>query len=667
MKLQPQPRTLKILLSVVIGMLAVLALLLVLLSTFDWNRAKPWLNEKVVEATERSFSINGDLSISWQRPGHVQSGWRSWVPWPHFRAMDVTLGNPEWATTGPNMAQVEQVDFTVNPFALLRKTIVVQSLLLTEPDLNLEQNKKGDNNWSFPKKEEGSPWEFQIQDLGIARGDVRYVDPGKQADAKVRIDTEDDGSVSWKLGGRFNDEKLSGNGKAGALLTLQDTDVRYPLEAEVKIGDTTITANGTITDPKHPSALDVELKILGASMADLFPVSGLVLPETPKFSTSGRIVGNLTRGSMQLRYEKFKGKVGTSDIAGTLEYVQQAERPLLRGEVSSNYLNFKDLSRLIGSGDDAKKKEGEKKQPPGKVLPVSQFKSERWDKMDVEVKFSGKKIERSEEWPIDSVNTAIRMDKGVLSLSPLSFGVAGGKLSADLTIDGNADPAKARMKISARKLQLDKLFPAVESMKASVGTMSGEAQLSAAGNSIAALLGSSNGELKALVHEGTISKFILEAMGLNLGSVVLTQLFGDEQVPLNCMAADFGIKDGLMQPKFFVVDTSEATIRVEGDINLAKEAYDLVIHPDSKGVRIFSLRSPLYVQGTFKNPDVGVDKGVLALKGGAAVALGALAAPLASLLALINPGPGEESPCAALIAQAKQKPTAPPPGKSAAK
>jgi hypothetical protein len=38
---------------------------------------------------------------------------------------------------------------------------------------------------------------------------------------------------------------------------------------------------------------------------------------------------------------------------------------------------------------------------------------------------------------------------------------------------------------------------------------------------------------------------------------------------------------------------------------------------------------------------------------------------LAALLALVNPGPGEESPCPRLLARARETPQAPPPGKAA--
>jgi uncharacterized protein involved in outer membrane biogenesis len=655
----------------VAGILAGVVLALALLSAFDWNRVKPWLNQRVSEATGRPFAINGDLSMGWQAPAVPLSGWRRFVPWPHLRAKDITLGNPEWATTGPTMAKIQQIDFSLNLLPLLQKIISINSLILTEPQIALELNKQGENNWTFKKSESEtkSEWQLQLNDLSLSRGTVRFVDPVKRADVTARIDTVTEGrqdSVEWKLSGKFDGETVSGGGKAGALLTLQQRDVKYPVEAAVKIGKTEITADGTLTDPVHFSELDINLKILGASMSQLFPLTGLVLPDTPRFSTEGRVVGKV-RGDIHLRYEKFKGRVGSSDIAGTLEYMQREPRPLLRGEVVSKYLNLKDLGALLGAdpAEEQKKRGVESKQPPGKVLPVSPFKTERWSKMDVQVQVTGAKIVRSEDLPIENLFTKVQLNNGVLSLSPLNFGVAGGKLTTDIKIDGHGDPAKAKMKIAARGLKLKQLFPAVEEMRASVGEVNANAELTGAGNSPAALLASANGEVKGLITEGSVSKFILEAMGLNLGSVVVSRLFGDRQVKLNCMASDFSVTNGLMKTRTFVVDTEDATVLVDGFVNLAKEEMDLTIRPESKGIRIISLRSPLYVKGTFKKPDVGVDKGVIALKTGAAVALGTLAAPVAALLALVNPGPTADSPCKALLAQAKQKPEAPPPGKTA--
>jgi len=650
----------KVIGTTALGLIALLAVFLLLASVVPWNFAKPWISNRVSEATGRSFAINGDLELSWQRPGSTEKGWRGWIPWPHLRAHDLVLGNPQWATTGPTMATVPQVDFNLNPLALFQKTVAVSSLILTEPQLVLEVGKEGQNNWSFKKSETPSPWQLVLQDLSLNHGTVRLVDPVKKADVSTRIDTLQDGSIVWKISGKLNNDSVAGEGKAGALLSLRSSDTPYPVQAQLKIGTSEVSANGTLTNPSHLSKLDVNLKIIGASMAHLFPFSGLVLPDTPRFSTEGRLFGSIAHDDFHLTYEKFTGKVGSSDIGGTLEYLRQEPRPLLRGTVASNYLNLKDLGVLVSGGEGKKAQDSDSaKQPPGKVLPVARLRTERWDKLDAQVEFTGKKIIRRSDLPIENLFSRIRLNNGELSFAPLNFGVAGGQFSTELTIEGKNDPAQARMKITARGLQLKKLFPQVESMRASLGQVHGHAELSAAGNSLAALAGSSNGDVEALISNGTISKFILEAMGLNIGSVIVSKLFGDRQVQLNCMVSDFGVTNGLMRTRLFVVDTNDATIVVDGTINLATEQLALTIQPNSKGIRLLSLRSPLYVKGSFKNPDVGVDKGTVTLKAGAAVALGALATPVAALLALINPGPEQENPCPGLMAQAGKKPVAP--------
>jgi len=135
-------------------------------------------------------------------------------------------------------------------------------------------------------------------------------------------------------------------------------------------------------------------------------------------------------------------------------------------------------------------------------------------------------------------------------------------------------------------------------------------------------------------------------------------------VNLNCLASDFKVTKGVMNSRMFVMDTEDATLYVNGQINLAQEQLNLTLEPDSKGVRIISLRTPLYVTGTFKQPSVDVNKGVLALKAGSAVVLGVLAPAATALLPLVSLGPGEDSECAHLLAQVSKKPEAPPPGKT---
>ncbi|MFL2042012.1 hypothetical protein ACI8EN_021660, partial [Escherichia coli] len=70
--------------------------------------------------------------------------------------------------------------------------------------------------------------------------------------------------------------------------------------------------------------------------------------------------------------------------------------------------------------------------------------------------------------------------------------------------------------------------------------------------------------------------------------------------------------------------------------------------------RIITLRSPLYVRGTFKNPQAGVKAGPLIARGAVAAALATLVTPAAALLALISPSEGEANQCRTILSQMKK-------------
>ena len=672
---KPVSRKTRIILAAAGVLLAIPAIALVILLTYDWNKARPWLNARTSEAIGRPFEIAGDLSLSWERPAETMAErnrtWRDFIPWPHLVANDVHVGNPAGMPAG-DMASVRQFSFSLDPLALLDKRIAIPLLQFQAPVVSLRRNGDGKNNWTFKKEEKKSPWELDLERVVFTKGIVYYKDAIEKADVRADVDTiegDPEYGVGWKLRGTYNGAPVTGSGKAGAVLSLKQQTTPYPLQADFRMGRTRIAFEGTLTKPTQLAALDMNLKLSGPSMARLYPLIGVLLPETPAFTTSGRLIGALGPESSRWTYDRFTGKVGSSDLGGTLAFQTGEPRGKLSGTVRSKLLQFDDLGPLIGADSNASKtRRGVAPvQPPDKVLPVETFRTERWTAIDADVRYAAESIVREKQLPISKLSTHLILKDGVITLAPLSFGIAGGTLTSNIKLDGSGrqgkNAIKASAKVTARRLQIKQLFPAIEGLQASVGQINGDAALSATGNSIATLLGASNGEIHTLINEGTVSKMLLEKMGLNIGNIVLTTLFGDKQVQINCMATDFAVERGIMYSRTFIVDTEEAIINVDGVISLADETLHLTINPKTKGLRIISLRAPLYVRGPFKKPTVSVDKGVLAMKAGGAIALATLAAPAAALLPLVNTGPGEESECGKLLAAARQKPVAPPPGK----
>lgn len=683
-------------------LLVLLAVLAIAVALFDWNRTKPFIADKVSQAIGRPFAINGALTVDWRRD-RLASWPGSWIPWPEFTARDISIANPDWAAQ-PRFAHLDALRFRLSLPALLAHRIEVPTLQLVRPSVDLERDKSGRASWDFALPEDRAPsaWKLQLGTIGFDQGVITLDDAASQVKLKLAVEplqqaipydqivaqqsrdareqagrtvgaaaketmageatAEPVGQASastvyqfgWTADGSYQGSPLKGKGRSGAVLALQDKSVPLPLQADLRIGDSHIALVGTLTDPLHLGALDVRLWFSGSSMARLYPITGLTLPDTPPYATEGHLKAELRHSGSRYSYRDFRGRVGGSDLSGNLLFVTGGARPKLSGEVHSKLLRFADLAPLIGADSRAEKAQrgDATPQPADKLLPVEPFRTERWQAMDADVNFTGSHVVRGEALPIDSLSTHLVMNNGALYLDPLSFTLAGGTVRSNVSLDGSRTPMRGLLKLHARHLKLKQLFPTFEPMRTSLGEINGDAALDAQGNSVAALLGSANGELQLLMNDGAISKTLLETAGLNVANIVIGKLFGDKTVPINCAATDMAASNGLFDMRLFVFDTDDAVVNVTGTVNLASEKLDLDVKPHTKGLRVLSLRSPLYVRGTLKNPDVGVHAGPLLARGAGAIALGAVAAP-AALLALIAPSHGNDSDntCRAVLQQ----------------
>jgi len=476
-----------------------------------------------------------------------------------------------------------------------------------------------------------------------------------------------DYGMSFEFTGKYREADVEGSGKTGQVLSLRDPQVRFPLLLDLRTGRVTARAEGRIGNLYENPEVDLQVELSAPSMSLLYPLTGVVLPNTPPFSTSGHLYGSMDPDNQLWRYENFQGTVGKSDLQGSLEYRGSGERPSLKGEMRSKLLRFADLGPLVGVGGEpadpaakdkaARQGKAKSNSRPGRVLPDSEFKTDRWNAMDVDVKFRGDRIVQDGSLPLDNMRMHAIMDNGVLKLTPLEFGVADGKLSANITVDGSAKPMKARLEGSVTAVQLPKLFPKVEAMQRSAGRIDGAVALVSRGNSVADLLAEGGGEIKVYLRSGRISRFLLEAASLNVASAVAAKLFGDDEVRIRCAGVSMALKDGLATMRDFRISTDSALIDVTGAIDFAGERLALDVKPESHDLRLVSLRTPLYVNGTFADPDIGLEKGPLLARAGLAAAIVAIAPAAAALLPLTVPGSDKETDCGELLQEARRKPS----------
>lgn len=631
-------------------LLAVPVVFITWVSVFGWNWARAPLQELVFQATGRALHIGGELSV---RPG--------W-PAPRVMAAAVTFANPSWATE-KQMLEVERVEFSVDLIALLGRKLVFPEVRLTRPVVFLEQAPDGRRTWLLDLGQSDENARIPIGRLTLDQGQLGYDDGGQKTRLRAEVSSRDllsgeaSGSgVIFGVRGRYKGLALAAHGSGGPVLALHDDRVPYPLDIDATLGRTHIQAKGSVTSLIKLSAIDMHLDLRGDSLAQLYPLLGIALPETHAYAVAGRIV----HSGQMWRFEKFAGTTGRSDVAGNLQIDHGAARPFVHGELVSRLLDLDDLGPLIGVRAPAaatdEKPTAAELAPAARagthVLPDLAFRTSRWNSVDADVSLRAATIRRAAGLPLDDLLAHFKLKDSVLSVDPLDFGLAGGHLKGGISLDGRRDPVEARARMVARHLLLARLFPGLDSAKTNVGQFNGEFALAGKGNSVGRMLATADGKVGLVLVDGEISRLLMEEVGLHLVEILQLKLTGDQAIKLHCAVAAFDVKGGVMETRGLLVDTEVSTITGSGRIDLGREALDLTLQPRTRNTSPVALRSPIYVKGSFSRPEVDVDKTHIVVRGAGAVALG-LVSPVLALIPLIEMGPGVESECGRLIKAAR--------------
>lgn len=618
--------------------LAALVLLIVLLLLiFDWNMLKHPIERRVSAATGREFHINGDLSVKLSMK-------------PRITLQGITLGNLPGAKE-PQMASVEQLQFRLHLLKLLRGEIVLSQLKATAPRVLLEKNLKGEPNWLFRHPRAHWP---TIRDLAVSKGELIYRDPVKHTDIDFSVESGDR-SLDAKQApllivgkGRYAGNPLNVDGHIESPLVLKDPGKPYHVDLRAQAGATRATAKGYLIGPLEMRGFDLEFGLAGPSMALLFPLTGVAIPDTPPY----HLRGQLTHEAKTWQYNKFTGVVGDSDLSGDASVNTAAARPFLKADLVSKRLDFDDLAGFVGAppqtsaGETAsaeQKGEAAKFAASPRVLPDDQFTLEKLRNMDADVKLRAKHI-NAPSLPLEAMTAHLFLDNAMLRLDPLNFEVAGGSIDSRIKLDARKDTITSTARIHARGLQLPKLFPKVKLTEDSTGRVGGSADLTTTGNSIARMAATANGDLGLIMGSGRISNLLMEFAGIDIAESLKFLIGKDRSIPIRCAFADFEVHQGLMTTHRLAFDTTDTVILGDGTVSLRDERLDLVLKPQPKDHSIFSLRAPLLVRGTFKDPEFRPDIKKITLRGLAAAILGTLAPP-AALIALYETGPGKDVAC----------------------
>ncbi|MDQ3730882.1 MAG: AsmA family protein, partial [Pseudomonadota bacterium] len=459
--------------------------------------------------------------------------------------------------------------------------------------------------------------------------------------------------------GRYQGEAFSLDVGVGSPLRLLEEGRPYPIEVRAEVAKTTARIKGEVTQPLDIKGLNLVAAIKGPNPSRLEKLVGQPLPDLPPYEMKGEV----SREGAIWRLNNFAGQVGASDLSGDVSVrTLRDPRPLVVADLKSRQLNLDDFSGRSGAAPDTRKGETksagqqQKAKTDAKaktVLPRDEIDLSTLRVVDAKVSFNGKQIEIG--LPINDLRVKGNLHDGRLALKPLNFGVLGGSIKSRLRLDGSARPIEAQMTTDVSRVDLKKILRGSGFAHESVGNIGGRANLTATGDSVADLMATLDGPLSLIMTGGKLDSLLIELAGLDLMQTLGDFLGDDEAVPIHCAFIDLHSRQGQVDVKTFVIDTTDTRFSGDGEIDLDKERIKFVIAPHPKDFSLLSFPTPLHVVGGFSNLSFDLGDSEPGKQSATDVALELVESPFAGLIQLADTRAGQSAACRPLLKETENE------------
>jgi uncharacterized protein involved in outer membrane biogenesis len=638
-----------------IGVAIFVALLVAFIAIFDWN----WLRGPL--ARYYSHKTGRDVHIS-----HLDV--HPWSFQPRVTIDDLTISNPDWAPKG-DTASIPKLSVTMKLLPLFIGRLILPRVVVDQPEFALLRDDKGRATWEFGAnaKENVQPLKLPpIRNFLIRDGHVTIEDKTRDLHFTGTISSEEnatEGRTAFELigDGTLNRNPFSMNVTGGPLINI-DRSKPYEFDMKVRAGATRVAARGAIDHPFDLGGLTADVTFRGANLADLYYLTGIVLPHTPPYRFSAKF----TRNDAIYTLNGINGTVGNSDLHGDLKIDVTSGRPYLKGDLASRSVNFVDLGALFGGGPTGTKlqqaaakagiapaeAQAETRQTQY-FLPHVPLEVDRVRQMDAEVTYHADKVV-SETFPLRRLDFTLKLDHGMLTLDPVAMALSQGKVSGSVGIDARKDVPAVDVDLRFRDINLQQFVPATNGQSPIEGVLEARAKLHGTGKSVHKAAGTANGTVTAVVPKGAVRKQFVELLGIDVDQALFLS-GSDDQTNVRCAVADFSAKAGTLSARHIVFDTESVNVNGNGTINLGDETLNMTVQGAPKSIRLVRVRAPITITGSLSNPSVGIKPAGAIAQAGAAVGLSVLLTPLAAILPFVDPGLAKDANCAGLVSEAKAK------------
>ncbi len=236
------------------------AIISVMVATFNPNRYKPQVIAAFERATHRQLTIAGSLRLSG-------------LFTPTVSAEGVTLLNPP-GFPDPDLMSLKRIEARVALLPLLTGEVDITRLVLDDPQIRFERNAAGQGNWLFASvgSEATRPTsappshknalKVALQSVTVHNATITYVKAPKPITVMIgRLDARANSVTSplhFAMSATVNHEPISASGTVGPIARLTGvlSQGAWPINVKVLAGSAMVHVSGNIQQPRAVSGVD---------------------------------------------------------------------------------------------------------------------------------------------------------------------------------------------------------------------------------------------------------------------------------------------------------------------------------------------------------------------------------------------------------------------------
>ena len=605
--------------AIIVGGLAVIiiAALLIIPMFVDVQKYKPVLENKVVEATGRPFSVGDDLKLSL-------------FPWAGVSFSNLQLGNPA-GFSEKEFLNVKSFEVRVKLLPLISKEIEIKRFVMDEPRIVLVKNKNGRGNWEQPKQQKeaaakkpapgdspagmgGLPISaLTVGNFSIKNGSALWIDHTTNTRKEVKDislilkDVSLDRPVQLKFSAELDKKPLNLEGTVGPVGSGFEKGV-IPLDLSLKAFKLlALHLNGNLENPATTPGVDNDITVDKFSPRELVAALGQDFPiETtdPKALSSVDLKAHIKADANRASVSNGVMNLDQSQLNFSAT-AAQFTLPNLKFDLNLDKIN---LDRYMPPKSD--QPSAEKAPAPAKgQKKKTDYTPLRRLILDGLIKIGQLTISKAN---VQDVHLQVKAKNGIFNLDPMKLNMYQGNANGKALLNVVKDIPTSSLNLKINNVQAEPLLKDMLEKEILQGSTNADINLSMSGDEPERIKRTLNGKGYLKFNDGAIIGIDLAAMVRNVGSAFGLAKKGNERPKTDFTELDipYSIKNGAVNTPQSNLKSPFIRIIAAGTADLVKETLDFRVEPKAiasiKGqgaeTQQGGIMVPVVVSGTFSSP-----------------------------------------------------------------